>query len=278
MKAGFEIFIAALRSLVERPVPAIGLLVLFWAVDFALTQMLLLPAIEDAPLSIAPFVASIVLVGLVASTWHRIVLLPEGPPISTWRALHYAVAWFVLGIVITIALIPAFLLLAGFGFLMRHGLVLATDGPPWGDILAAGAFLHLNFFQITVFFSVALVVIGLPFTWLLCRIGLGLPNLAIGRGDLSFRGSWARTAPLARPIAWLAVIVGLTQVLLLLAPFLFMPSLEDTEAFYAATDDLEALPPGYLFSDVIGTVGYGLVVMLGAAILTELYRRTEPTP
>jgi hypothetical protein len=205
-------------------------------------------------LTIASVLVGLLLAGLVASNWHRRVLLPAAPGLNLAIALRYTGKSVLFGLLITVLMVP--FLVAGLYIqsLLLPSLLSSTGNG--FDISAAVAP-----------FSAGLVVLNGIVTWLglllFCRLGLILPHLALGHPALGLETSWSRTAPMSGPIAALTLIVTILQL-----PFLVWP----------VPQTLNGLDDAAWITDVLIHVFYGGVVLLGAALLTELYRRTAPEP
>ncbi|MEL7184706.1 MAG: hypothetical protein AAFY65_03355 [Pseudomonadota bacterium] len=259
MPRGHHILAHALRSVWAR-LPLTGLLLLgFTTADVAAYAVL--DWLSDAGFLVHLLIGMLMLVpiGIVASIWHRTVLRPDLPPMNFKIALRYTVAWFVLGVIL---------------FLMLSPFAAIAYGLYWLLLLADPYLLDPILMQILLDWGAGggavLAVATIPFLWLLYRCGLGLPHLALGQGPMGVRDSRHRTKPLARACAELAVLAGLAQWALVSA----------TAA--VPLPDPSDVPPGatdwpLLLFEVSASANYGVIVIVGAALLTELYRRSDPT-
>ncbi|WP_179380138.1 hypothetical protein [Jannaschia marina] len=242
-RGGSAIFLAALRSILARPRLAVLLYLLFVVVDFGITEAQ--AQLDSALLGFLIALAFAVLVAAIACIWHRAVLTPGAAVPGTRAVLHYALAYLVLGIVGFLALAPFAMAYwyIGVAFGFSRGMFDAVVGT--GGLLPAGV--------------VSYAIGAWLFLMLIWRIGLGLPHIALGCGDVSFAESWRRTQPIAGSVVTLALIGAVAQL-----PFAFVG--------FALPYDTDALP--YWVVSLASSLGYGVVVVVGAAILTELYRRT----
>lgn len=200
----------------------------------------------------------IVMVGFVAVAWHRFVLLDEAPRIGVptigiGRALRYAVDWVILGAAIglLIALVVA---------LIGYGMQFVAPLDPVAGQLGAGLF------DIDAIFSPWTTwIVGTVFVYLLFRMGLGLPDMALGRNKLNMVRSLERTRALRGPILVLSLLAGAAQTPMLS----YYSYLGDW--FYVASPH-EAALHGF-----ISGVLWGVVALFGASVLTVIYRETEPS-
>jgi hypothetical protein len=264
LKDGWDIFAAALRSVLIRPAIAaalwFGIGSVFFLLELARSAAILR---GGEPRVLGGVVIEALLVAILAVAWHRIVLRPGQPDFRIGRWFRYALEWVLNGIIFIFLLLPLFgLLLVGIGA--------ATDVALYGSInLDAGIMETLSVWSLNLFEGpgalLTYFVIGTGFLWLLYRMALGLPHIAVEDRRLGLRQSWARTRPLARPIAGLAVIASSAQLPLLYGPLLF-PTWGYAETLW---DDLPVV--------IVLSFGYVAVILFGAAILTELYIRTQPS-
>ena len=178
------------------------------------------------------FAASLVVTSWIAVGWHRHALRGERPArvAPLWHGgLVAAYVWkaMVIGLLMrAVAAVPLFLVSALLvGALGASGLAAAMP--------------------------VLTGLIGIPAIWLLLRLSLGLPAVAVGE-KLSIAGSWRATGPVQANVLIPAAAIGLLEA-----------------ATGAAQIGLAEVSPRLAAWFSI-PVGWGLL-MLSVAVLTTLY-------
>ncbi|MBM2575345.1 hypothetical protein JQC91_03420 [Jannaschia sp. Os4] len=267
---GAAIFGGALRALVARPLVVAGLFAAIAVPTVALDLVDLWSFHADpdaygtggwglARLAVETLVLAVAVVG-----WHRAVLRPGAPDPSVRRWVAYGLAYLVIGLAIGLVLAPpAALVLAGLGIAAN----VAETGAamPYGviDLFATGLDALYGLGGVEIAFA----LLGVPFLWLLYRCGMGLPHIAVADRPMRMGESWAATRPLARPIAVLALVAAAAQAVPLFGP-----------TAYALRADLPFTFAAEAPLAVLAALGYAATILVGAAILTEIYRRITPPP
>lgn len=210
------------------------------------------------------------LVAVVAVAWHRHQLLSEVPagvvPRVNWfRAIRYFLMWVLLGIGI--------MLLIGLPLLLVYGAlsVLGAD-PILLQILEHSV--TTDWVNWASLGGVLIAVLIWLYTVLFYRSAMGLPHLAVADTWLGIRASWAQTRPLAGQIAITCVFTTV-----LICAYATVSSYAWANFYYnweAAGETwvvnwpvVLAMVAGFLLLDVLS-------VLIGAALLTVVYRATRP--
>lgn len=213
------------------------------------------------------FFVSIATVAFVAVGWHRIVLLGEKAKIVAAPRgaiyLHYAVSWFFIGFVPILGV-----LLLGVGVYVI-AVLFGLDAA-----LLDGYYMYVPEFAQGVgsmfYTGMGMFVVAMAVIWYLFRVGVVLPHLALGHNHIGMRRAWGLTRPQAGPIFGTALVASALQSLATVLLFVSTSWAIDYETGEAA-----------ILSEYVTTVLNVMVFtfsgLIGAAILTTIYKRIEPS-
>ena len=216
-------------------------------------------------------VAFFFVVGAVAVSWHRFMLLDEAPgtvtPRPHWRAWgKYILAWIVLGVIVglivLVAVVAPLFLIGSLIDPVLGQVIMGVLAPEtsFGPGPTSAAY---------VVFGVTVGLVLFAYLALLFRMSMGLPSARHRRGGGRGCGaSWRRTRPLARPILGLAVLAMVGQIVLSGLGFAMISAAADTEVPSLGAE--LAARGGLIVVDTINT-------LIGAAILTRIYRALPST-
>ncbi len=205
----------------------------------------------------------LVMLGTVAASWHRFVVLKEAPSflpqMRLMIILKYMLAWVVIGIIIGLMLLfffglPALLLSALVDKALQDVVVMTLQDDIFDPTsLSAGLLaLAVGFVFLIIFSSILL----------LFRMGIGLPSVAILDGQgIGMRASWRATRGVAGAVFGASLWATCASIILYAASF----------------GVLVALDQDYSTGrEVIMRVGFALVdivtMLVGTAVLTRIYR------
>ncbi len=209
----------------------------------------------------------LLMLGAVASAWHRFIYLKEAPRFIPGMRLiiiaKYILAWvlvaLVIGAIILLCLgLPALLMVALLDVALRDlvAAVLAEEG--LGAIMMSAPLIMAAI----AFFLVAVVL----FLFLLFRLGLGLPSVAVLDGQgLGLGASWRATREMSGAIA--AASLWATIVLVILNGMV-LGLVPASQATYTAGAEI-----GYRLATGVVDIITMLVI---TAILTRIYRSAPP--
>ncbi len=258
---GNSIFRSAILSVVQQYRVALKVVGLPTVIRGAFELLIIwLDPAESTGSFLAASLADMIFVSVIAVSWHRFVLLKEVPDsfiprLHPGRNGRYAWTWLLIGLVLSFSALALGVLLYFLAiFLGGEEALYAVDA-----MFPMGASSGLMFLA------------GAPFLWgflyLLFRWGLILPDIAAGDGGLRLRDAMARSAPLNRAImicALWATAVNLVFFAIVMA--IPIPYEGEVPDIWNRTYLL------FFFSTQLYWTGS---VLVGAAILTEIYRRTE---
>ena len=278
--SGAAIFFPAFRDIAQNRAAAAGALILPAVALFAIELPLSMAYVADpylggGGLELVRFVIFCVAIGLLASRWHRAVILgetvaalPRGDALR--RAIRYALSWFVIGFILgLVAILVTVVLALGFTVLTGiDGLSILDLVDPYGAGTGPG---------LGAVVGVALMALGAwLFIYMLFRGAYGLPEQAVTGAGRGIRASFARTRVLARGLVVTSALATLVQGAI---HFAFYPVVFERLLwpYDAVTGD--PLTPG-LGALVLGSALLVLVdlaiALVGAAILTVIYREVPP--
>jgi hypothetical protein len=207
------------------------------------------------------FFVNLYAVGVIAVGWHRHVLMRA--TIGFWPAplgpiyRRYVWQWFVLGFIATVILLAVIASIYGV-------LYFALDDPYfWETMFFYDSGLNDLF---GAPFGILIVPPIIAFLWLLFRIGVILPHLALGRSEQPLFWAWSATRSQARDILIAACIAGVLQALVICLPFVLY------EMAYLVSADEVSTQMDYAMSVFYG-ISYPINALIGAAILTTIYAR-----
>lgn len=262
ISGGFDIFWAAILAVLRdwRVALKIALLpALIAAAVYALDQYFWVLALDTGEdyrgFGTISVIVDVVMVGLVAGAWHRFALLGIAPAavypvIPLMTAVAYGIYWMAIGIFVGLMMVAGYMAVAFVAeFMNAFSFVISLD----------------RFFQ-DISNPVTLFVLGTVFVYFLLRLGLGLPDLAVGLRHITIIASIRRTRPFRAKVIVLAVLVGIAQM-----PFFSYPELVG-DAFFSGR------PSQVAFHNMVSGLLRGVVTIFGASILTELYRATGGLP
>ena len=226
------------------------------------------PSESAPPTEWVEFLFFLVMLGFVASAWHRFKVngvRPSGlwPEVRFGTAARYVLAWIVIGIIVGL-LVVLFVALPVLGIAtlidpvlsQSLGSLVFPEGIYGGEVSDYGMALYV---------AVG-AVLGLAYIWLLFRMGMGLPSVAVNDGEgLGMRASWKATRSLAWPILGAAVFATIGQGLLY---GLSMSALWLNGSF----DGFDLTFAGELATRLVTLVVDVVNLLVGAAILTRIYR------
>lgn len=203
------------------------------------------------------FCISMAVVPMIAVSWHRAVLLSKEAgflPISPRETLlAYFWRWFWLGL----------------GLILIVGVVLALIY--WAYV----AFAYVDYLygfdpvlRATDMMAIAVPPVSL-YLYLMFRLGVVLPYIALEQPRMGLGQAWAATRAQSQRIALAAVIAGVVQTFLLIIPYIVYEAVTDPDTGFATASYEVPLA-------VFLAVSYTLTLLVGAAILTDVYGRLTP--
>ena len=197
--------------------------------------------------SLTLMVGIIAALAILAVRWHRLSILGEAPGQGAgWRRpAQYALDWIVIGVILGLMLgIPT---VALFWLLDRADMVLLRL-PPWLPALE--------------------VLINALIIFLFARLAMRLPHFAVRSELVGLRASWRATSGQTRPLAVASLMAGVAQTLVFSLPIWL-------EGAVLGDDVPWPYPLGLDLAQVgLSTLTELAVILVGASLLTQLYRRT----
>ncbi len=186
--------------------------------------------------------------------WHRYILLKEEPQRfyvmrTGWPVGWYALQSFVFGLIFAAVVFPLIIIL-----------------PFVPGISPAESAAGLNSSQMIITISVILLLAGTIAGWLILRLGLVLPAMAVGE-RLTVADSFRLTRPVSRGM----VVIAFCFMVLSFIPLVLV-------TFVGVVDDVSAGDMRILLL-VSGHVVSWIVFLVGIGVLTAAYRylaRDEP--
>lgn len=269
MSVGFKIFAAAITLVLQNPRTAIKVIAapvaLAVSIEILLENFVQFPELREI---LAFLFSDTLLVAMIAVGWHRFGLL--GQPATWWGAQfaggrlgRYALWWVILGL---IAFVGAAILFLGVYFIARGPIGSETlDQILFRDSFDSVPFLSRLSLWVSVFLCVFVM------TWTLFRLALILPQIAIG--ERLKDSSWRATARLEPGIAVCAFLAAAGTFILYL-PMLSGVLYPDYDWMYSSAPEFETEQFSVVYLAVM-RLGNILVVLFGAAILTEIYRHVK---
>lgn len=260
LRLGVEIFGAAVASLFKHWSLALRILLVPLAVLVAVSVWENQVEYTWANLAeVILLVVDFVFLTVVAVGWHRFVLLSEKPGAVLPRLpakpmFAYFISWIVLILVITFsfAAIGAVLFFA-FKELKKTGVF-----DSFADVAAMQPATVLIGAFLLVFASIW------AFTYALLRLGTRLPARAAFGKSIGLDASRVITKPIGGALIVTAALVSGLTLLLAYAPMLL---LKDPTMFATKPTSTQV---------IVSNIGYGLTVLVGAAVLNEVFRRCVP--
>lgn len=234
-----------------------------------------IPPLSDANIppviwpSFARFFLYALMIGSIAVSWHRFKLRDEPPSQLAPRLnpklwARYAVAWFVVGFVITLGL----LVVVGLPLYVALGLAFPEMGERVMYLLGSVQLADLANDPLAagICFAAATLTVWVGLYWAF-RATLGLPALAISDGvGYDMTTSWQRSAPLRGVLAVTALWATVGQMAITFAPEPFL---------YSDPGWMDADVPlsyAYAVKDAVILLVFGTInALIGAAILTRIY-------
>ena len=277
---GPGLFFGAIGDLWARPgavarIAALPLLV-FLAIEALSTRTYVQWWNEGAsytpPLQIGSILGFYVLVGLLAVGWHRVMILNEPPalvvPMSRLSNLfRYTIGWLVIGIIVGLAVV----LLIGLPFYVLGSLIDPDFGVLMAEIFApTGPVGAEDIMGLSLLMAFGCVGLGMyAYLYGIFRASMGLPAVAVDAEQRpGLRASWRRTRPVARPLLGVAAFAMVALVAVLSVHYLiYSVPLEQGLMFRAE-----------FTRRVVAAVLDTLNTLIGAAILTRIYRATVGGP
>ena len=270
---GVLIFTGAVRAIVQHARFAV-LICLPWVVISAAVSFWLYRA-EAFGSPLIPLL-DIVMVPVIAVLWHRHVL-PEMMITPDLRLTfgdlgRYTFKWLLVSFLVGLIAVMGLVVL-GLAMSMMPG----VDG--WFAAFLDGAWLGLSLGALRdgqlapLLVGALAVLLGFVATYLVHRISYVLPHGALRRETMSLRDGYRRTAPLAGPLAVTSLIVmaGMAAV--------FGVQVWLGEVLMQAYDsDKISVARFDLWTALIEAVSVVLQTLIGAALLTEIYRRIGGAP
>ncbi len=275
---GFGIFFGAIKDLQSHSTMVLRIvalpLVIYLLIEIALTRAYvtwfnsegLAPGLPEENIGTVSFFA---LLGILASSWHRFMILgqhprglrPDVPFAVIWR---YVLAWIVIGIIVALIVLV--------GFLAPLFLVGSLIDPLFGEMLLqviipdpyTGIEPGTSGYVIVIAVCVLTLFVYL---YLLFRMGIGMRSVAVreDRTGMGIRASWRVTRALARPLLGVAALATVGQTALSRLSWILLGYTDvwdgDTMIF---ADEYPTRVQQALFDTVI--------TLIGAAVLTRIYR------
>lgn len=273
---GTTLFFGALRDLVQHPSAVVRMSALPLALYLGLEAFAARGYVAwfndlDGPVSppteILNIVAFFAILGVLASSWHRFMILGERPgyvpKLGVGLVVRYVLAWFVIGLIVGLIVLVAF----GVPLFIVGALMDPLLGQMMLNVIAPDPYLPV---ERGIGITAAVIAIGAlagaSYFYLLFRMGMGMPSVAVRGGEgMGMRASWRATRGLARAIATLVVLALIGQAALF--------GLSYASASLLADGQAEALSYG---NELLRRVSFVLTdtttTLIGAAILTRIYR------
>jgi len=212
----------------------------------------------------------LVMLGAVASAWHRFIYLAEAPRFIPRMRLviiaKYMLAWVLVGlvvgaIVLAVFVLPVVALMSVFS--STAGAELTGEWYGWQLWQISGAVMPAGFLAGWIILATCALILAV---FLLFRLGLGLPSVAILDGQgLGLKVSWRATRAMAGAIVGASLLVAVVLALFIVSLRIWAPSLE---AGYAT-----GMEVGYrLASGAVDIV----TMLIVTAVLTRIYRSAPP--
>ncbi len=260
MTIGFEILIAAITDVFANWRQALRILIAPLAVLIAVSVWANQTAHSfQIWVGLIAVLVDFFFLTVVAVGWHRFILLEENPGALTPRLpvkamFAYFISWFAVTIIIALSLTAiGAVLFFGYKLLEKTGIFdrfvdFSTMVP---ESILVGAF----FFVFTGVWAL---------TYALFRLGMRLPARAAFGKSIGLDASRVLTKPIAGALAVTSALIAGITVLVAYVPELFF---EGSGIFVAVPTPAQTITEN---------IGYGVTVLLGAAVLNEVFRRSVP--
>ncbi len=276
---GPSLFFGAIGDLLRHPGMALRIAVLPLALFLAVEAYSTLQFVAwyneitspNPPFEAPAALAFYVLVGLIAVAWHRFMILGEGPSIAAlpnrlgnlWR---YTIGWIVIGIVVGLGaffcvVLPVFVIGSLLDQAFGETVAVVLGGPISGAVASQGVLTY-------VLLVIGVVLLLLFYMYAIFRVSMGLPAVAVDAERApGLRASWRRTRPMAGAILILALLALVVQGAALGLQFWIFSIYPEGPLTF-----------GFEFTRrVAAAVTDTVNTMVGAAILTRIYRATQDT-
>ncbi|ABD55303.1 hypothetical protein [Jannaschia sp. CCS1] len=273
---GVTLFFGALGDLIRHPRAVLRLsalpLALFLCLELILARAYVdwfndLDGSLNPPGEIIGILAFFALLGLLATSWHRLMILGEQPGLlprlRPGLVVRYILAWIVVGLIVGLIVLVCF----GVPVFVLGSMIDPQLGQLMLNVIAPDPYLGTEGgLAVTLLVGAVAVGAGALYLYLLFRMGMGMPSVAVRDGEgMGMRASWRATRGLAGAIAGLVVFALIGQAALFGLGYLNFYLLMDWDAEGLTLGTEYMIRLGYAVVDTLTT-------LIGAAILTRIYR------